>query len=89
MNCPNCGWELIKLSDEVGEDYQCPACGTFYFDLQESQKERDQCKGDYMQKKCPKCKTGYLIQLADADRDICYCPICEEIIRDCVAWDTP
>ncbi len=42
-----------------------------------------------MTKICPKCGMGLLIQLADADRDICYCPICEEIIHDCVAWDTP
>jgi len=42
-----------------------------------------------MTKICPKCGMGLLIQLADADRDICYCPICEEIIHDCVAWDMP
>ncbi len=38
---------------------------------------------------CPECKIGHLIQLADADRDVAYCPICEAIIEDCVVRDEP
>ena len=34
---------------------------------------------------CPRCKMGKLIQLASDNEDVCYCPICEEVIHDCIA----
>ncbi len=37
---------------------------------------------------CPICKIGYLVQVADADIDVCFCPICEEIIEDYISRNT-
>ncbi len=37
-------------------------------------------------RKCPECGIGYLIQLACENEDVCYCPICESVIHDIVAW---
>lgn len=34
---------------------------------------------------CPECKIGKLIQLVNDNEDVCYCPICENIIHNCVA----
>ena len=36
-------------------------------------------------KLCPDCKVGYLIQLANDNEDVCYCPYCDEVKHDMVA----
>ena len=43
--------------------------------------------GQHRMKLCPECGIGILIQLASDEEDVCYCPICEEVIHDCVARD--
>lgn len=34
---------------------------------------------------CPRCHVGQLVQLADPDRDMAYCPVCGETVPDCIA----
>lgn len=38
-----------------------------------------------MTKLCPECGIGILAQVADDAEDICYCPICDAVIHDCIA----
>jgi hypothetical protein len=41
-----------------------------------------------MDRLCPDCKIGILIQLASDGEDVCYCPYCDEVKHDCIARET-